>query len=186
MNSKKITNKKSRMVFSETAGSVVTGILEKYGLKSTQEKMLKEMGLAGTFSEKEKIFEALPGRQIAKLIKAVAEEKISLENLPAELQKRLNISPRDAENMALELQKKVLVFARKIPVRTEKEIRKRIRGVKPTTMVKPAPKEFIEKPKRIQPQISLKRVSPKIEKEIPKKVEKPKLKKQDVYREPLE
>ena len=186
MNSKKNTNKKSRIIFSETAGSVVTGILEKYGLKSTQKKMLNEMNLARTFSEKEKIFEALPGRQIAKLVKRAAEEKISLENLASELQKQLNISSENAKNIALELQKKVLVFARKIPIETEQRTSAAKKGIKPTTMVKPPPKEFAERPKRIQPRIQPRPMpKPEIEKKIPKKIEK-QPKKQDTYREPLE
>ena len=170
MDQNKPTNKKYNIVFSETAASVIGEIEKKYGLEQIEEKMLKEMGLAKVFSEKEKIFETLPGRQIAKIVKEAAQGKIGSENLYKELQKRLNIPSEDAKNMALELQEKILILARKVPVGIGTE--KRTKGVRPTTMIKPAPKEFMERPKRI-------------EKESAQKVEK-KSTKQDVYREPLE
>ncbi len=176
MNANKPTTKKYKTVFSETAASIISEMVKKYGLEKNQERTLEKMELAETFQEKEKIFETLPGRQIAKIVKGVAEEKISLKNFFQELQKQLNIPSEDAKKMALELQKKVLVLARKIVAETEK-------GPKKTTMIKPPPKEFIEKRKQIK-KIPDSALIPETEKPAPKKIEK-KSKEPDAYREPF-
>ena len=88
--------------------------MRSYGLWETQEKMLEKMDQMKNFPEKEKIFEELPGRQIARTVKEVAEDLISLRRFPYELQERLNIPSEKAKKMALELQEKVLIHARTV------------------------------------------------------------------------
>lgn len=175
MDVEKTSNEKTRIVFSVTAASIITDILKRYGLEMAQERMLQEMASAPTFLEKEKIFEKLPGRQIAKMVRAVAEGEIPRENFSAELQKQLNISPEAAEEIVRELKEKVLIFTRRVPIPEEREA-----GPRPTTLIKPAPKEFVERPRRIEESQEI----PKTE--ITKTEIKPKLKKPDPFREPLE
>lgn len=154
-------NKKTRIVFPAGSGSVISKILEKYGLKETEEEIIEKI------IKREYTFAA----KVAGIVRKKVEAEISAESFPLELQKELNISLKDAKNIAADLQKSVLAFAEEIPETKE--------GPRPTTIIKPVPKEFIEKPKRIVE-------SPKI---IPEKREMPAEEKysgKDVYRESIE
>jgi hypothetical protein len=150
-----------RIVFPQDISLVISKIMEKYGLVETEEEILEKLKRGETFMRKE----------VAEIVKRVAEGKISYENFPFELKERLNISLDTAEKLAEELTKKVLIFAKKIPEKPEEEI------IKPTKKIKPPPEEFIEREKRWKrPEIT------EIKEEKPK--EEPK--RRDIYREPIE
>lgn len=105
-----------RIVFADDAGSIIGEIVERYGLGKIQKKLLEKMNQMKSFPEKEKIFEELPGRQIAKIVRAVAEDLTSPRRFPYELQERLNIPLEKAQKMAIELQEKVIAHARTIDI----------------------------------------------------------------------
>ena len=136
---------KNKIIFPNTSADVISEIVKKYGLEQTQEQMLEKMDIAKTFSEKEKIFENLPSRQTAKIVRQVGEETISIEEFPYEIQKALDIPLEKAKKISLELYKKVIALAEKAT--SETKIKKNTGS---TIKIKPAPKEFIEKPERAE------------------------------------
>lgn len=148
------------IIFPEETSSIIGEFVSKYGLEKTEKEMLKRMIEVKTFKEKEKIFESLPGRQIAKIIKEVAQDKISSKDLVLILEQRLNVSRGMAEKLAEDIEKRILVFIKKIPLKKEEVLRRE----KLTLSKKP----IIEKTK-IKPEISFEKPS-----------------KKDVYREPVE
>jgi len=175
-------SKNQEVVFPEESRFVIEEILKRYKLyrkpKEIMGKMAQEMRKARTFEEKKKIAERQPERKLARLVKNIAIGKIMLENLPKEIQGIFNISPKTAKELAKDLEKNVLSFAKKIFIKEE--------GVPPTRkpLIKPLPvavppKEPLEPP---QPEP---KVTPKVEK--PASLErKPAPQKKDVYREPVE
>lgn len=110
MANKNSKNNLSRPIFPEESGLIVEKILEKYGLEKKQEEGSKNFFDSQIPTERKEIFENLPGFKISKLIKECAEGKVSLANLPQELEQNLNISSKEAKQMADDLQKTILNF----------------------------------------------------------------------------
>ncbi len=181
-------SKNQEIIFPDESHFVIQEILKKYKLhrepKEIMEKLAQELKEAQTFKEKEKITGKQPERKIARLIKDMAEEKIMIKDFPEELRQIFNISPKIAKDLAKDLEKNVLAFARKVVI--EREItpltRKRV-PIKPLPVAPPPPEESLKTPAPSEPET----VPPKIEKpETPLEEEKPMPRKEDTYREPFE
>lgn len=146
---KKETNKiqGSEPIFPEESGLIVEKILEKYGLAAEQNEGIEKFLKSNVPEDKREIFENLPGAKIAKLVRDYAEKKISLEDLPLLLEKELNVSEKDARQMANDLKKTILDF-----IRWEE--------LEGKEMVQELPEELEEKEETItpeKPRISLKK-----------------------------
>lgn len=156
------------VIFSPEATFIITELIKKYGFEKIEEEMLKKMGQAEISEEKEKIFENLPGRQIARTVKELAMEKISSKDFISILKQRLNISEGLAKDLAKELEEKVLVLAQETRIlREEREI---LPSKEMEEEVSFPEKPWAE-PSEIKP---------------PSAEEKPLPKKPDIYHEPLE
>ncbi len=106
----------SEPVFPEESVLVIEKILEKYGLINEEEKGIEKFINSGVAQEKIEIFENLPGNKISKLVRNYGEKKISLEDLPILLGKELNVSGKEAEEIAKELEETLLIFIKQAPV----------------------------------------------------------------------
>lgn len=185
------------VIFSDATGPIISEILQKYQLEETDDETFKKLESG----------ELLQGEIILNIVEEIILGKISQKDLPSLLGTRLNIKKETGENLARDIEAKLLVIAKKIP-REEAEKMEReaeiivpeeIPAEKPLVAPRPiAPKK--EEEEILQP--SWKK-SPRIgkyektieEPEIPKKpnlekkpVEKIKKipEKPDVYREPIE
>ncbi len=108
--------KKSQPVFPEESSLVIEKILEKYGLAELQQEGINKISELGDFDKASELLENLPGTKIAKLVKEYAEGKVPLENLPSLLEKELNVSKKEAEEISKDLEKTLLVFIEQAPV----------------------------------------------------------------------
>ena len=111
--------KQSGLTFPEESGLVIEKILEKYGLAKIEEEGIEkivESFVRPTMDVKKRveILENLPGAKISKLVKEYAEGKVSLENLYLRLEEELNISKKEAKQIAEELEKTLLIFIKTI------------------------------------------------------------------------
>ena len=182
------SSKNQEIVFPDESHFVIREILKKHKLyrepKEIMAELAKEMRKTQTFKKKEEIADKQPESRLAKLIKNVAEEKIMLGDFQEELRQIFNISPKIAKDLAIDLEKNVLVFARKITIEEEvvPPTRKRI-PIKPLPVVPPL--EEPEEPLETPSQPGLKAVPPEVEKPAPPE-KKPIPQKEDVYREPFE
>lgn len=100
-----IQSKKINLIFPEDIVSIISGILERYKLEETDEKVLEKM-------EAE---EKTNGEIIAEIIGKTTGEEIPFQELVDSLRKNLNISLKEAENLAKDLRKKVLLLVEKSP-----------------------------------------------------------------------
>lgn len=103
-----------KVIFPAESGTIIVGILEKYGLQKEQEEATKNMTKAATNEEREKIFESLPGRKIAKITKEFAEGKIKPGDFVVAVQNLLSIPKEKAKNIVKDLNEKIIAFAEKI------------------------------------------------------------------------
>lgn len=176
-------SKNQEIVFPEESYLAIQEILKKYKLyrepKEIMGELAQEMRKVRTFEEKKEIAEKQPERKLARVIKEIAEGKISLEDFPRQLQQIFNISPKIAKDLTKDLEKNVLAFAKKIFIEKEAVPPARRPLFKPLP-VAPPPKEPLETPPS-----KPKATPPKVEKpEVPLEEKKPK--KPDIYREPIE
>lgn len=101
--------KNYEVIFPPETVDVIGELCIKYEFEKTGEEMLEKMDQVEDFKEKEKIFENLPGRQIARTVKEAAQGKIKDKDIfIATLQERLNISKETAQKLAKDLEEKVL------------------------------------------------------------------------------
>lgn len=109
--------KNPKIAFSEEVPSIIQDLLEKYDLEEIQNKERAKMSQVKTFEEREEIFENLPGRKIARMVKNIKEGELSVENLPVRLQKDLGLSSETAKKLAKDIEQKILVFQEKAPTK---------------------------------------------------------------------
>lgn len=166
--------KNQEIVFPEESHFVVQEILKKYKLFRKTEQIMsglaQEMSKATTFKEKKEIAERQPERKLATIIKRIAEEKISLGDFPKHLQQIFNITPKIAKELAQDLEKNILAFAKNVVIEREVIPPAERPLVKPLP-VAPPPEEPLETP---PPKAALQ----KEEKSVPRE--------EDIYREPVE
>lgn len=102
------TNQKrntTKIRFSENNAEIIQDVLKKYALDEKRKRTMVEMVQAKTTQEKNKLLESLPGAQISRTAREVAEGKISTKtNLIAALQERLEISAEIAKKIATDLE----------------------------------------------------------------------------------
>ena len=154
--------KEENIVFPQKCNLAIDQLIEKYGLsKAEEENIAKLFSPSIPYEEWKKLWDESPKAIISSLVRKVALKQMRLEDLPFELQERLNLPLEKATTLAEELYRLVIVFAREAP--TEKEEAE-------VTKIKPAPKEFIEKALSQNTKGAVKK----------------KTKKQDIYREPIE
>ncbi len=154
------STKNEEISFPPEAVSIIREIVHNYGFEKIEEELLIEMGKIEDFKEKEKIFESLPGRQLARVTKEAAEGKITLQDVFSILQKNLKISEETAKRLSKELKERVISLAQRT---AEKAEAKQIL--------------FKEKDKlAMPPQTS--EIEPPIK-------QKSKASKEDIYREPI-
>ena len=101
-NNKKETKK---INIPEGSAEFVENLLEKFDLKEEQEKGIEKLFQVSDVKEREKIFEQLPGRKIALLIRKYAFGEIDLKEIPGYLKKELNLPSLKAKEMTEELKK---------------------------------------------------------------------------------
>jgi hypothetical protein len=163
------------VIFSEEANSVIEEIIKKYDLGPVdffEKEVTQRLEQAKTFEEKKEIAKSFPIVQITEIIKETAQGKILAKDLASTLQQRLDISQEKAKKIAEELEKKVLVLARKVPVERENVLLPKKPLVKPP----PLRTETLEKkPTKTKPEIK-----PEAPPEKPNISRKP-----DIYREPI-
>jgi len=99
-----MSKKNTRIVFPEHITSVILEIMKKYGLEETEQEFLKKF----------KSGKIRRGAKMAEIIKKTAEEKISIKKLPSILKENFNLSIENAQNLAKDLEEKVLKLAQKI------------------------------------------------------------------------
>jgi len=89
--------------FPDNSGDIILELLEKYGLSETPKE------------EIDKIYkgEKPNGRKVADLLRAAAQEKLSLGKLPFALKKELKISQKKAESLSNDLKSRILDFVGK-------------------------------------------------------------------------
>lgn len=156
--------KKSQPIFPEESSLAIEKILEKYGLAELQQEGLDKISELGDFNKASELLENLPGTKIAKLVRDYAEGKISLEGLPILLEKELNVSEKEAKEIAKDLEKTLLIFIKQAPA--EK------------LSIRESSEEISSNEREIEPEI----ISGSEEKK-----EEPKTSfKHDIYREPIE
>ncbi len=100
---------------------IIKKILEKYNLQKAQEKGLEEFFKSQSSEERTRVFNNLPGTKISKLVVEHDEGRISLEDLPFYLKEALNISEKEANEIAEELENKILTPARPRPAIEERK-----------------------------------------------------------------
>jgi len=134
-----------RLIYPEDTSEIISELMEKYGLKETEEEVLQALKEGKTTK----------GGTIAEIIMEVAKNKIPRENITSVLQKRLAISKEIAKKIAKELEKKILnlIIIEKVPKKEIPPLQKPpISPLKPGPPVPPtefppkAPPE--EKPKK--------------------------------------
>jgi hypothetical protein len=130
------TNKKIRIVFPENNGFVISEIIKKNGLDETEDEILKKM-MNG---------EETTAKKIAKIVRQVAEETISIEEFPYKIQKALDIPIEKAKKISLELYKKVIALAEKLAPETRNK-----KSTLSTIKIKPTPKKPTENTRETQP-----------------------------------
>jgi len=173
--------KNQEVIFPEESHFVIQEILKKYKLYRESVEIMKDLEerleKAQTFQEKKEIAEQQPERRLAKAIKRAAEGEIPLEDFPKKLQEIFNIEPKIARDLARDIEKNVLAFAKKVFIEREATPSSERPLVRPL-LVTPSPKEPLETPK------IPKTAPPKVEKaEVISKEEKPQ--KPDTYRESI-
>jgi len=147
------------IIFPENSSDVILKILERYGLKETNQEMIKKL------SKKEKTIRGT----VAELIKKIAQEEIPSKDFSPTLSERLGVSKKIADDLAKDAEKEILVFVKRIPKEEQKErIKKGLIERERTT-------SRTELPKKIKDEL------PTSTKELPSK---PQIK--DDYREPIE
>ncbi len=193
------SNKVRSVVFPEETGKILGEIIKKYGLKETEEKILKEfkekLDKAKTSQERIKAItkedlQRLPDRKIIITTRGVARGKITKKDFASTLQKQLDISKKKAEKMAEDLEKEILTKTKEII--TEEEVPEKPAVKKPSVSPPSAPPKEPSVAKK--PSVTKKKPPIKKPEKTPKKTKKPteetkkqkKAKKQDVYREPIE
>ncbi len=169
--------KKQNIVFPKESSSVIYELVKKYNLEELQKQKIKQMSEADTYEQRKKIFNSLPGRLMADTVRNVAEEKISNEEMIDIFKKQLSLSQEQAKKLAGELRRKILIFAKEVPIEAEEEFSL-------TKMIKPAPKEPIKKPKTPKFSKTIKS-SQKIPEKFKKEISEKKTKQKDIYREPI-
>ena len=148
------------VIISEKAIEVIVELIEKYKLKEREEELERKIAQTENISEREKLYDELPLRQLSRIVKNIIREKISVEELPSILKKQLNLSEESAKELANDLKEKVIPLVEKIPTEKEEEI--------------PLPKKRV-----------LKKA---LEEEKPEEIKKEEIKpeRRDIYREPVD
>ncbi len=162
-------NLKYQIIFTEEATEKIQELLKRYGLEMFPKTSLEKIKEAKNSEEKEILFDNLPGRVLARIAKELAEEKIKTKDSILILEKKLNISNDKAEKLARDIEKEVLIYAKKVPL--EKEAL----PTEPseTTLT---PKKTPTTPKDVSPEIKPKEKTPPSKPGV----------KADTYREPME
>jgi len=165
--------KNFELLFPENSSEIILTLAKKYGL-------LTEFLESSPRKVDEK--DIIAGFNIAEIIKEIAEEKTTPENLSSLLSERLKLSQEVAKKLASDLEKEVLIFVQKVPIEEKKgEVNKEekeiLSGDEKT--IRPLTEE-IEETEKIEEKVP--HISPKkFPKETGKKDSEP-----DVYRESIE
>ena len=118
-NNKKTADEKIKIP--EGSAEFVENLLEKFDLKEEQEKGIEKLFQVSDVKEREKIFEQLPGRKIALLIRKYAFGEIDLKEIPDYLKKELNLPSLKAKEMTEELKKLLFLISPEKKPKKEKE-----------------------------------------------------------------
>jgi putative protein kinase ArgK-like GTPase of G3E family len=106
---KSILQKFERVAFPENITSVISVVMEKYGLSETDEEILEKLS-KGQDTESEKV---------AKIVKRAASTENGAEDLFLEIKEVFKLPDEDAKSFAKEIKEKILILAQKI---SEEEI----------------------------------------------------------------
>ena len=132
MKEENFQKKNPEPIFPEESGSLVMKILEKYELAEIQLKGIKKLLEIDNAAEKIKIFESLPGYKISQLVKEYAEDKVSLNEIPLQIAKRLNVSETKSKQIAQDLEKSLLSLIAPLQKKQTKTPGEILLGEKPT------------------------------------------------------
>lgn len=100
--------KNDEITFPPEIASIIKETLIKYGLRIEEEEILEKIALTKNNIEVEEIFESAPDTQLAKIVREVGKNKISLENLENVIRERLNVSEETAKKIAKDFKEKIL------------------------------------------------------------------------------
>lgn len=116
MNNEISQNKIIQPTFPEESALIIEKILEKYDLAHKQKEKIKEFLNSDSLIN----FDDLPGNKLAKIAKDYGEQKISLKDVPAIIKEKLKLSIKEAEEMAEDLEKSLLIFIKQVLIKKEK------------------------------------------------------------------
>ncbi|MBZ9572946.1 hypothetical protein KJA17_02065 [Patescibacteria group bacterium] len=114
------SKKTQKLIFPEHVVDIISGLMERYKISENIEEVFAKLRKG----------EKTRGGEIANILRESGQGKLTEENLPSELQKRLNISKEKAVNLAKDIQDKILSRLEKVspepiaPVE-KKEIKKK-------------------------------------------------------------
>lgn len=110
--------KTNEITFPEESGVIIEKILEKYGLKETDEQAMNKFFKAKTEEERARILREAPGAKISLLLREYQKGRVKLEHFPAILKLNLKISTKEAEEITEELKEKILFLPRPKKIET--------------------------------------------------------------------
>lgn len=96
-------SKKQTLIFSEDNSLVIAELLAKYGLEEPLEEIFEKT------NRSEKTF----GNTVAKIVKKSAEEEMPFKNLVSVLKTELNLSQKEADGLAKDIEERILSFVKK-------------------------------------------------------------------------
>lgn len=112
--------KNQRIVFKEPGTlDTIFQLLEKYGLKESQEAQLEKMRQIEDYQEKIRAAEELPARKLGALAREVAEGSLDQKDLASRIQEGLGLSNETAQKLSQDIIKSILPLAEWIPIEPE-------------------------------------------------------------------
>lgn len=109
------------LFFPEGSESVIENILKKYDLEKTHREGLERFFNAPSPEERQEIINNLPGMKISRLLRMIKADELKSDELSKELEKNLNVSTKESEEMAETLKAKVLIPSEPIEEVIKKE-----------------------------------------------------------------
>lgn len=141
---------KEEIIFSSDAADIIQDLIKKYALDNEQKEKIKKLTDTKDGVEKEAIFDDLPSRKMAKIVKEKAEGGITDENFASEIQNRFGLSKEKSGSLSEELKERILVLAKRVPIVEEVGAAPLIKSGEPQepTLPKIIKEAEIEKPKK--------------------------------------
>jgi ferritin len=106
---KKIDQINKKTTYSPDTALIISKIIEKYGFGEKEDKIFNMLRISKNTKQEKEIFEQLPSRALARIVKNISEEKIPLTDLSNIIQKDLKITKKISDEIAKILEEEVLM-----------------------------------------------------------------------------